>query len=75
MPISAYVKPDEWMRALFGVDLPPAVLWERIERRNADLPAGTFAVSRAGLEDWARRCEVPTPGELERWDRALVVKG
>ena len=56
------------------LDLPLDVLWERLERRNAELPAATFAVSRAELEEWAAIFQVPTPQELQRWDRAIVVK-
>jgi hypothetical protein len=57
------------------LDLPFEVLWERIERRNADLPAATFAISREELVEWSERFEVPTAEELRRWDRHLVVTG
>jgi predicted kinase len=56
------------------LDLPFEVLWERIERRNADLPAATFRISREELTEWSARFEVPTEEELQRWDRQLVVK-
>ena len=55
------------------LDLPLDVLWERLERRNAELPAATFSVSRAELDEWAAHFQVPTTAELQRWDRALVV--
>lgn len=55
------------------LDLPFEVLWERLERRNADLPAATFPVRREELADWSSMFEVPTTDELERWDRHLVV--
>jgi predicted kinase len=55
------------------LDLPIEVLWERIEARNADLPAGTFRISRDELLEWSGRFEVPTSDELQRWDRHLVV--
>jgi predicted kinase len=55
------------------LDLPFEVLWERLERRNADLPAATFAISREELAEWSTQFEVPTAAELARWDRHLVV--
>ncbi|TDO55039.1 hypothetical protein EV651_1153 [Kribbella sp. VKM Ac-2571] len=56
------------------LDLPFEVLWERIERRNANLPQATFRISREELTEWHGRFEVPTANELQRWDRQLVVK-
>jgi hypothetical protein len=41
-------------------------LWARLERRNAALPPGTFAVSRAELDLWWSWFEPPAPDELER---------
>ncbi|MFI5698314.1 AAA family ATPase [Kribbella sp. NPDC051586] len=55
------------------LDLPIEQLWERIEKRNADLPAGTFRISREELYEWSTRFEVPTQDELERWDQHSVV--
>ncbi|MFC6159264.1 AAA family ATPase [Kribbella jiaozuonensis] len=55
------------------LDLPLQTLWERLEERNADLPAATFKVSRAELEEWSAMFEVPTAEEVQRWDRHLVV--
>ncbi|MFG1913085.1 AAA family ATPase [Kribbella sp. NPDC048928] len=55
------------------LDLPLDVLWERLEQRNAALPAATFSVTREELKEWAASFEVPTSVELERWDRAVVV--
>jgi len=55
------------------LDLPFEVLWERIERRNADLQAGTFAINREELTEWSGRFELPTADELENWDRHLVM--
>ncbi|WP_350274762.1 AAA family ATPase [Kribbella sp. HUAS MG21] len=55
------------------LDVPLEVLWGRLERRNADLPAATFAVSREELVEWSGKFEVPTAEELRRWDRHLVV--
>ncbi|MET9276041.1 AAA family ATPase [Kribbella sp. NPDC003557] len=55
------------------LDLPLQVLWERLGRRNADLPPATFAVSRDELTEWSAMYEVPTTDELERWDRHVVL--
>lgn len=56
------------------LDLPFEVLWERLERRNGDLPAATFRVSREELEEWSAKFQVPTDDELGRWDRRVVVR-
>jgi predicted kinase len=55
------------------LDLPLQVLWERLEKRNANLPAATFRVSREDLGEWSTKFERPTAEELQRWDRNLVV--
>lgn len=55
------------------LDLPLDVLWERLEARNAALPAGTFAISREELEEYATKFEVPGAAELARWNRQVVV--
>jgi predicted kinase len=55
------------------LDLPVKVLWERIEKRNANLPAGTFRISREELYEWSTKFEVPTVDEVQRWDRHVVV--
>ena len=39
-------------------------LWERLSKRNSDLPPGTFIVSREDLEQWARSFEPPAEDEL-----------
>ncbi|MEU4294634.1 AAA family ATPase [Kribbella sp. NPDC026596] len=55
------------------LDLPLDVLWKRLEARNAALPAGTFAISRQELEEFAAMFEVPSAAEVVRWDRQTVV--
>lgn len=55
------------------LDLPMEVLWERIEKRNTNLPAATFRVRREELDEWKSMFEVPTADEVQRWDRHLVV--
>jgi predicted kinase len=39
-------------------------LWERLSRRNENLPPGTFVVKRDELELWAESFEPPTEDEL-----------
>jgi predicted kinase len=55
------------------LDIPPEILWERLERRNANLPGATFRVTREELEEWSSKFEVPTADEVQRWDNYLVV--
>lgn len=55
------------------LDLPVEVLWERLEKRNVDLPAATFQVTREELYEWSAAFEVPTAEEVQRWDRHLIV--
>jgi predicted kinase len=39
-------------------------LWNRLVKRNSNLPPGTFKVTREDLELWARSFEPPTENEL-----------
>jgi predicted kinase len=55
------------------LDPPFDVLWERVERRNADLPPATFRISREELAEYSAKFQVPTAEELQRWDRQLVI--
>jgi predicted kinase len=55
------------------LELPLDVLWERLDARNAALPAGTFSISRDELEEYGAKFEVPSAAELARWDRQVVV--
>ena len=55
------------------LDLPLDVLWERLHARNAALPAGTFAISREELVEFAAQFQVPSAAELARWDHQVVV--
>lgn len=41
-------------------------LWERLEQRNANLPAGSFVVTKQQLELWWSWFEPPTAAELGR---------
>ena len=55
------------------LDLPVDVLWERLETRNAALPAATFSITREELEEYNATFQVPSAAELARWDRQTVV--
>lgn len=39
-------------------------LWDRLWRRNANLPPGAFIVTKENLEIWAKSFEPPTEEEL-----------
>ena len=39
-------------------------LWRRVEKRNADLPIGSFHVRKEELVEWAGLFEAPTPDEF-----------
>ncbi|MGW7684975.1 AAA family ATPase [Kribbella sp. NPDC054772] len=52
---------------------PFNVLWERVEKRNANLPPATFRITREELREYETKFEVPTADELSRWDRQRVV--
>ena len=54
---------------LHVLDVPVEVLWERLNRRNAQRPADTFAVTRAELDEWAGWYEAPTSDELTATDQ------
>lgn len=43
-------------------------LWQRISRRNAALPAGTFDISRSDLLRWSKLFEPPTIEEMALFD-------
>ena len=45
------------------------VLWQRLAARNADLPPGTFHVTREQLELWASWFQPPTAEELATFDQ------
>ena len=39
-------------------------LWERLSKRNSQLPPGTFAVTKENLELWAKSFEPPADDEI-----------
>jgi len=49
---------------LHYLDVSVDELWARLARRNANLPAGTFTVTKAQLELWSSWFEAPTKDEL-----------
>ncbi len=48
---------------LIYLDVPLATLQQRLERRNADLPPGTFEVTRAMLDLFLSKFEPPSDDE------------
>ena len=46
------------------LDEPIEILHERLAARNRNLPAGTFSISAAELDEWAAIFEAPTSDEL-----------
>lgn len=50
------------------LDPPIDVLWGRLSRRNANLPAGAFDIPREALLRWSQRFERPTEDELALYD-------
>ena len=49
---------------LHFLDVPEGVLLARLAARNADLPAGTFAIDEAELRLWSTWFEAPVADEL-----------
>ena len=50
------------------LDVPFDALWDRVSRRNAALPPGTFEISRPDLLRWSKLFEPPTAEELALYD-------
>ncbi|WP_280951379.1 AAA family ATPase [Rhizobium sp. J15] len=51
------------------LDVPFDELWDRVSRRNAELPVGAFDISRPDLLRWSKLFEPPTAEELALYDR------
>ena len=49
---------------LHYLDVDLDELWRRLSKRNADLPSGTFHVSKENLEEWATSFEIPSEDEM-----------
>ncbi|GAA1604561.1 hypothetical protein GCM10009804_71050 [Kribbella hippodromi] len=55
------------------LDPPFEVLWNRLERRNENLPPATFPIKQSELREYQARFELPTTDELHRWDHHVVI--
>lgn len=53
---------------LHYLDVPTEVLWERVNRRNAEMPAGTAVIEREDLLQWAADFERPDAEEQATYD-------
>lgn len=53
---------------LHYLNVPRDELWRRIEKRNSDLPEGSFLVTRQELELWFGSFEPPGSEELRTYD-------
>lgn len=49
---------------LHYLDVELNELWQRLSKRNNNLPSGTFLVRREHLESWAKLFEPPTEDEF-----------
>jgi len=52
---------------LHYLDVENEELWNRLSKRNSDLPAGTFKVSKEDLDLWGKYFEPPTTEELSKY--------
>lgn len=50
------------------LDLPFETLWDRISRRNENLPFGVYRIGRDDLERWSKMFQRPTSEELALFD-------
>lgn len=57
---------------LHFLDADPDLLWERIQKRNENLPKGTFRNFKHELEEWVKVFEAPKVEELSRYDKYAV---
>jgi predicted kinase len=53
---------------LVYLDVPTDVLWERLEVRNVERPAGTAVISRENLLSWVDLFEAPDAEEQSLFD-------
>ena len=49
---------------LYYLNVEADELWERLEKRNASLPNGSFHVKKEDLQQWVQIFEAPSPDEL-----------
>lgn len=57
---------------LLVIDTPLDELWRRLEVRNANLPPGTFPISRADLELWSSWFQRPSIEELSQYTEHTI---
>ena len=50
------------------LDVPKDELWNRLNKRNADRPHGSFVVTKEQLDSWWSSFEPPTTDELNTYD-------
>lgn len=50
---------------LYFLDISKEELWDRIKKRNKNLPEHTFAIKKSDLDLWISRFEPPTAKELK----------
>lgn len=53
---------------LHYLDVPPEVLWQRIQASGVEQKLGSRAIELADLEGWLRSFQVPTDEELAQYD-------
>jgi predicted kinase len=53
---------------LHFLNVPKDELWNRLNKRNADRPEGTFVVTKEQLYSWWASFEPPTADELSTYD-------
>ena len=54
------------------LDVPVAVLWERVSARNLEAQWGPRPIEREELEAWAREFEAPDDAELATYDSPIA---
>jgi predicted kinase len=54
---------------LHVLEAPIDVLWQRLERRNAEAPPGRRRFTRSELDEWSRLFELPDDAERALFDR------
>lgn len=57
---------------LHFLDVSPAELWRRIERRNLDSSTTSFPITKPEFESWLACFEPPASGELTAYDGSKV---
>jgi predicted kinase len=53
---------------LYFLDVPKDELWNRLNKRNSNLPDGSFVVTKEQIDSWWAAFEPPTADELAAYD-------